>query len=190
MSTHSKTTNERNGQTHFPTLALSHIELFVTDLTKMEKFYQQRLGFVITDRSEGDQGMVFMSRNSREHHQIVLSPNTRNRHGNSPIDHISFRVQTLTELKTYYQSLCQDDELQIQTVSHGTTWSIYFHDPEGNRFEIFTDTPWHVNQPCKFKINLTLDNDALHHYTEQYIQHLPGFQNLKLWQESHNIAIE
>ncbi|MGC9491473.1 VOC family protein, partial [Vibrio genomosp. F10] len=54
----------------FPNIQLSHIELYVQDLAKMEDFYKSKLGFVVTDRGEGQNGMVFLSRNPEEHHQI------------------------------------------------------------------------------------------------------------------------
>jgi catechol 2,3-dioxygenase-like lactoylglutathione lyase family enzyme len=44
---------------NFPNMLLSHIELYVEDITKMESFYTTKLGFVVTDRGEGKNGMVF-----------------------------------------------------------------------------------------------------------------------------------
>lgn len=28
--------------------------------------------------------------------------------------------------------------------NHGNAWSIYFADPEGNRIELYTPSPWYV----------------------------------------------
>jgi hypothetical protein len=58
-------------------------------------------------------------------------------------------------------------------------------DPENNRLEIFTDTPWHVDQPCKFPIDLQLGDEALHAYTEDKIRRLAGFRPLEQWHQSH-----
>ena len=110
----------------FPNIQLSHIELYVQDLAKMEDFYKSKLGFVVTDRGEGQNGMVFLSRNPEEHHQIVLSPVQSHRTLESPVDHISFRVKNIDELKAFNSSLKSVSEISLQTVSHGTTWSIYF----------------------------------------------------------------
>lgn len=57
-----------------PNLTLSHLELRVADIRKMERFYAEVLGFIATDRSDGENEMVFLSRSPDEHHQIVLSP--------------------------------------------------------------------------------------------------------------------
>ncbi|WP_281560817.1 VOC family protein [Thalassomonas sp. RHCl1] len=168
-----------------PNMLLSHVELYVQDLTQMEAFYTKALGFVVTDRGEGKNGMVFLSRSPNEHHQIVLNPRQSHRSIASPVDHISFRVGSLTELRLFNTSLQQMPEINIQTVSHGSTWSIYFRDPEDNRFEIFTDTPWYVNQPCKFTVDFTLTDEALIEFTESKIKELPGYSIANEWKKSH-----
>ena len=157
----------------FPNLSLSHFEIYVDNVANMEKFYTRCLGFVVTDRGEGENGMVFMSRNPSEHHQIVLSPGRNPNARESPMDHISFRLDSIASLRIFYNALAQSASLQ--TVSHGNTWSIYFRDPEDNRLEIFTDTPWHVNQPCRFEVDLQLPDDVLVEFTRQQIRNLPGY---------------
>lgn len=173
----------------FPSIALSHFELFVADVAAMESFYSRFLGFSVTDRGKGEQGMVFMSRNPHEHHQLVLNPTTFDRPVTSPVDHISFRVESLADLRRFHESLASGPA-EPQTVSHGTTWSIYFHDPEGNRLELFTDTPWHVDQPCRFEIDLGLDDAALIEFTRQKISKLPGFREVESWRAQHAASLQ
>ena len=168
----------------FPSISLSHFEIYVRDVVIMEEFYTRYLGFVITDRGEGDNGMVFLSRNPHEHHQLVLTPRQSHKPVESPLDHIAFRVDSIANLRVFHQSLLSSSTI-FQTVSHGTTWSIYFLDPEGNRLEIFTDTPWHVNQPCRFEIDLELSDEELLEFTEHRIKDLPGFKAVADWRESH-----
>jgi hypothetical protein len=74
-------------------------------------------------------------------------------------------------------------------VSHGTTWSIYFRDPEDNRLELFTDTPWHVNQPCRFEVDFAMSNEELLEFTERRIKDLPGFVEVSKWRESHSKTV-
>jgi catechol 2,3-dioxygenase len=38
--------------------------------------------------------------------------------------------------------------------THGNAMSIYFRDPEGNRLEVFMDTPWYCEQPLREPIDL------------------------------------
>jgi len=161
--------------TAFPSIALSHIELYVNDVVSMEAFYTRYLGFVVTDRGAGSSGMVFMSRNPGEHHQLVLNPRPLESTSESPVDHISFRVDSLANLRLFHES----------TVSHGTSWSIYFRDPENNRLELFTDTPWHVDQPCRFEIDFQLPNQSLIEFTRASIKDLPGFEDAETWRSTH-----
>ena len=168
----------------FPNISLSHFEIYVDDVAIVEDFYTRHLGFVVTDRGEGENGMVFLSRNPSEHHQLVLNPRQGYKTIKSPVDHISFRIDSMADLRVFYKSLlCSSTALQ--TVSHGTTWSIYFRDPEGNRLELFTDTPWHVNQPCRFEINFELSNKELLEFTEHKIKDLPGFRKVETWRDSY-----
>ncbi len=169
-------------------MALSHLELFVNNLKQMEHFYKNVLGFVVTDRGEGEDGMVFLSKNPQEHHQIVLNPRDEKAIIESPIDHISFRIDSLQYLKEFHDSL-QKNSTEMQTVSHGNSWSIYFRDPENNRIELFFDTPWHVNQPCKFQIDLSLPVNDLLEMTRDNISNLPGFVEIDKWKEAHQYVI-
>ena len=172
----------------FPNIYLSHFELYVDDAATMEDFYTRHLGFVVTDRGEGDNGMIFLSRNPNEHHQLVLNPRQTYKPIESPVDHISFRIDSVTNLRVFYKALLASST-DLQTVSHGTTWSIYFRDPERNRLELFTDTPWYVNQPCRFNVNFELSNQELFEFTENKIKDLPGFRNVEDWRTSHSKAV-
>lgn len=174
----------------FPNLSLSHIELYVKDISRMESFYTEVLGFIVTDRGEGDGAMVFLSRNPNEHHQLVLNPRPSRRSTESPVDHISFRVQSLAQLRVFCSSLQCVADLNLQTVSHGNSWSIYFRDPEGNRFEIFADTPWHVNQPCKFAVDFNLTDEELIAFTKHKVEGKPGYALADEWQSSHSIQLK
>lgn len=172
----------------FPSLLLSHLELYVCDIKSVEQFYTTCLGFVVTDRGDGDDGMVFLSRNPTEHHQLVLNPQPTRTASKSPVDHISFRVQSLSNLRRFYMSI-SEAQLPFESVSHGTTWSLYLRDPEDNRIEIFTDTPWYVHQPCKFKIDLQLADEELHAITKSKISEMPGFCPIEDWRSVHFSSI-
>ncbi|WP_298773521.1 hypothetical protein [uncultured Shewanella sp.] len=62
----------------------------------------------------------------------------------------------------------------------------FIHD----NFEIFTDTPWHVDQPCKFDVDFTLPNEKLMAFTHQKIQQMSGFTLATQWQASHNVLLQ
>src|SRR5688572_30948482 len=65
-----------------PDLSFSHLGIFVHDLERMSDFYSRLLGFTISDRGEldtprGKVSLVFLTRDPREHHQIVLASGDR-----------------------------------------------------------------------------------------------------------------
>jgi catechol-2,3-dioxygenase len=167
-------------------ISLSHFEINVRDLHAMKAFYTGMLGFVVTDESPPDgHRMVFLSCAPDEHHQIVLSESAAGDFAAGSLDHLAFRIGDLTGLRAVHHALESYDGLAIETVSHGTTWSVYFRDPEGNRLEVFVDTPWHVAQPLRFPIDLSLSDDDLIAFTERTIASLADFQPAEQWYEAH-----
>ena len=50
---------ENSEKISFPDIALSHFEIYVRDLESMKEFYTRYLGFIETDKGEGEDGMVF-----------------------------------------------------------------------------------------------------------------------------------
>lgn len=172
----------------FPSISLSHFEIYVDDVVCMQAFYTSVLGFVVTDRGASNNPMVFLSRNANEHHQLVLTPRKSTSVSNSPIDHIAFRVADINQLRVFHQALTVSS-IKFQTVSHGTTFSIYFIDPENNRLELFTDTPWHVNQPCRFEVDFAMSNAELLEFAQQKIKDMPGFVEVTQWRNSHSAAV-
>lgn len=164
------------------TISLSHFEIKARNVARLEDFYTRILGFVATDRSpEGNHQMVFLSLNPGEHHQIVLAEAGGGEFGAGSLDHLAFRVPSLGSLRRYHKELRSYGGLPIDTVSHGTTWSVYFRDPEDNRLELFADTPWHVAQPLRFKVDLSMEDDELIEWTRAKIASLTDFQPAEQW---------
>ena len=166
------------------TIALSHFEIKARDVARLEDFYTRILEFVVTDRSpSGTHQMVFLSLNPGEHHQIVLAEAGGGEFGAGSVDHLAFRVKDLGALRRYHKALSSYGGLPTNTVSHGNTWSVYFKDPEGNRLELFADTPWHVAQPVRFAIDLSLPDDELIEATKAKIASFTDFQPAGQWFE-------
>jgi catechol 2,3-dioxygenase-like lactoylglutathione lyase family enzyme len=167
-------------------ILLSHFEIKVRNLPKMEEFYTGALGFLVTDRSPpGGHQMVFLSCNPGEHHQIVLAESDHGAFSAGSLDHLAFRVRDLQVLRRRHGALQSYGSLALETVSHGTTWSIYVRDPEGNRIEFFVSTPWHVAQPLRFPIDMSLSDDDLMALTEEKISSLADFQPAGRWFQTH-----
>ena len=131
-------------------LRFSHVGLFVTAMAPMVDFYSGVLGFAITDHGRlGDAVLTFLSRDPREHHQLVLVEGRPPGLPDRIVNQVSFRLDTLGELRQFWRRIARAAPRELVAVTHGNAWSVYFRDPEGNRLEVFTDTPWHVTQPVR-----------------------------------------
>lgn len=169
-----------------PSIAFSHFGIHVTDLRRMEDFYTRFLGFTVTDRGplhtpHGRVDLVFLSRDPNEHHQIVLVTGRPAAAGFNAVNQISFRVDGLTTLREMHARLAGEPVTDVQAVSHGNALSVYFRDPEGNRIELFVDTPWYVSQPARIPMDLSLPDDALWKWAEETARRLPGFKPRDEW---------
>jgi catechol 2,3-dioxygenase-like lactoylglutathione lyase family enzyme len=169
-----------------PPLSFSHIGLYATDPARMEAFYCGFLGFTVTDRGElagphGPMQLVFLSRDPDEHHQIVLISGRPPSIDFNVVNQISLRADGLPTLKRIHAELAGQPVTDIVPVTHGNAISVYFRDPEGNRIEIFVDTPWYVSQPLREPVDLSLDDDALWAWAERHARSLPGFRPRAEW---------
>lgn len=169
-----------------PNLAFSHIGIFVTDIALMRRFYIDTLGFTLTDEGKldtpnGPLELAFLSRDPSEHHQLVLATGRPEGLDFNVVNQISFRVADVPALQHFYHALADTPVTDIAPVTHGNAISLYFRDPEGNRLELFLDTPWYCQQPCREPIDLTQDAQAIMDQTEQIARSLPGFTTREAW---------
>lgn len=165
-------------------LHLGHVGLFVRDLSRMAEFYRRVFGFLITDvdlDASGKPRAVFLSRNPDEHHQLVLV----SRAGVVPvatvIQQISFRTESLAEVRRTYFALLEESLSQIEPITHGTAWSVYFRDPEENRIELFAETPWYITQPFVAPVDYNRSEDAILRETEELCRAQPSFRMMSEW---------
>jgi catechol 2,3-dioxygenase-like lactoylglutathione lyase family enzyme len=169
-----------------PQLRFSHVGFFVRDLERMADFYSRVLGFAITDRGtletpRGTVGLVFLSRDPGEHHQIVLASGRPENLPFNPINQISFRMADFAGLREMHRRIQGEAVREIAPVSHGNALSVYFLDPEGNRIELFIDTPWYVTQPLRIPMDMSLPDEALWQWAEENARKLPGFRPVEEW---------
>lgn len=164
-------------------LSFSHFGIFVSDLQLMKIFYSKVMGLYITDEGQfpNGQSLVFLSRDPNEHHQIVLVDGRPEDSVFNPINQISFFVNDLQELQTFYDVIVAENVNEFQAITHGNAWSVYFRDPEGNRIEVYTHTPWYVSQPLREQLDLELSIQQIHDETEALCRTLPGFQSRATW---------
>ncbi len=160
--------------TQLPNAQLGHIGIYVRDMDKMIAFYTRTLGMVVNDDGistrPGAPRIAFLSRNPNEHHQLALATGRPDDGSRSMINQISFRVDGLEDMRTYYARLAAEKVPELDPRNHGNAWSIYFMDPEGNRVEIYTGTPWHVSQPFGRPLDLTKPASAILAETEAMVK--------------------
>lgn len=169
-----------------PSLSFSHMGLYVADIARMQDFYTRVLGFAVTDRgiletADGPLTLVFLSRDPLEHHQIVLASGRPAKLEFNAINQISFRLQDLAGLREMHRRLQKEPVSQIAPICHGNALSVYFRDPEGNRMELFLDTPWYVRQPLRIPMDLQLPDSELWAWTEAQARKQPDFQPVEKW---------
>lgn len=168
-----------------PNAQLTHMGMHCENLDVMINFYTSTLGLVLTDRGEYYMGgeIAFLSRSPTEHHQMVLASGRIPSATPSPINQISFRVDNLEDLITYHQQLLLNQVPIQRTITHGNAWSIYFFDPEGNRIELYTPSPWYVEQPFGIPIDLTESVEKILKITENFIKDNPSLTSQSEWSQ-------
>lgn len=175
-----------------PRINFTHSGVYCTDLDAMVDFYCRVLGFIVSDKGVASTGnrLFFMTQNPELHHQVVLFDGKPADLPFNPINQLSFLLDSLDDLKTYYQFAKQQGIQKIGQVDHGNAWSIYFADPEGNPVEMYVDAPFYTNQPCKEPLDLELPTEVILAQTEAMCRRRPGFQTRAEWMESTRKRIE
>lgn len=164
-------------------LQFSHLGIYVTDLPKMAAFYKQALQFTQTDFGDlGKVQLVFLSRDPSEHHQIVLATGRPADMAFNVVNQLSFRVPDLQTLRAFHKRTLAHGASDMQPVTHGNAISIYCRDPEGNRLEIFMDTPWYCDQPLRESIDFAETDEAIMARAEAIAKRLPKFMSREEWQ--------
>jgi catechol 2,3-dioxygenase len=123
---------------------VGHVVLAVHDPETSAKFYVDKLGMELVNRySDADHGleMAFLSFGTN-HHDIALIKVPQD----APVGNPGFSHTALVidggekELAQMYRQL-KDRGVHVElTADHGLSRSLYLHDPEGNRLEIYYDT--------------------------------------------------
>ncbi|MFA7679496.1 MAG: VOC family protein [Pigmentiphaga sp.] len=175
-----------------PSIEFSHVGIHVWNMETMVGFYQRVLGLVVTDRGWlPGRELTFMSRNPREHHQVVLASGRSGNRDDKVVNQISFRVPTLEGLQQMFRWLqAEPGPTGFRAITHGNAWTLYFYDPEGNRIELFVDAPWYVSQPFSEPLDLNLPPDTIRQETEAMCRTDPSFEPVEVWRERLKARIE
>ena len=163
----------------------AHVGIFVFDLDKMVDFYVQVFRLTITDEGLGKNfgnRLVFLSATEDQHHQLVLSEGRSPQSPVSTVMQLSFLVPDLDELRANRAKAEQLGAYEVRPMNHGNAWSVYYFDPEGNRVEVYLDTPYYVNQPYGTPLDLGKTEAELLAETHAMVRDDPTFMPLEQWQ--------
>lgn len=143
----------------------------------MLDFYTRVLGFQVTDHGPlpGGMNIHFLSQQPGEHHQIGIVDTREDDGAPNSLAHLAFRVENMDELRQVIGKI-EADDVAFRPVSHGSTWSVYFQDPEQNGIEIFCDTPYHVQQPQGQPWDTKMSDSDLDAWTEESFKAEPDFR--------------
>ncbi|MCA8155593.1 VOC family protein [Burkholderia sp. MS389] len=166
-----------------PKIQFTHCGIFCSDLDRMVDYYRKALGFVISDKGVASTGhnLYFMTQDPEIHHQLVLFDGKPTDLPFNPVNQLSFLLDSLDDLRTYYQRAKRAGVAAIEQVDHGNAWSIYFKDPEGNPIELYVDSPFFTAQPCREPLDLDLPSAEVLRRTEAMCQRRPGFLTRDAW---------
>lgn len=168
--------------TALPDAQLTHVGLLVDDMEAMVRFYTEVIGLLVVDEGEHTgRRLTFLSRDPDEHHQLVLVTGRDADRSARLLGQVSFRVAGLPELRRFHDAARAAGAPGLEARDHGNSWSIYFEDPEGNRVEVYTPTPWHVSQPWRVPLDLTLDDGEIVAATERAIRAGADWEPREAW---------
>jgi len=162
-------------------MEVGHVGLYVSDFDRMLAFYQNIFGFAVTDEARNDsRSIAFLTTDPTSHHQLVLVTG-RPDSDQHLMNQLSFRLKTLPELQRVYSKLIEEGVPNLEPLTHGIAWSVYFPDPDGNRVEAYVDTPWYITQPHRTTIDLAAPEAEIFALTEELCRQAPGFKPMTQW---------
>ena len=165
-------------------ISFSHVGVFVMDLDRMVEFYTKHLGLVVTDRAmmrDGKAEIAFLTGDPREHHQVVFATGRPKDMNYNMIQQLSFRMDSLATMRKVYAGLKSEPIIELGPVTHGNALSAYFRDPEGNRLEIFVDSPWHAEQPLGEPVDMSMSDEEIWALVEKTAKNRSGAITRKNW---------
>ncbi len=147
-----------------PINRLNHAVLYVRDVDRTTVFYRDLLGFTVKVAMPG-QGAFLQAPGSTNDHDIGLfqigaqaGPSAAGR-TTVGLYHLAWEVDTLDELVRLRDVLRGAGAL-VGASDHGTTKSLYAHDPDGLEFEVCWLVPADLLTPDLTMQTRTLDLEA------------------------------
>ena len=127
-----------------PVRRLNHAVLFVSDLGRAVRFYEDVLGFSVIAREPRANAAFLRASGSTNHHDLGLfglgAGASHPGRGHTGLYHLAWQLDTIDDLAAARDVLLGAGALRGES-SHGATKSLYGADPDGNEFEIMWMLP-------------------------------------------------
>lgn len=160
---------------------LNHAVLYVSDLSRAVAFYSEVLGFrPVPMTPDGFHGAAFLrAPDSTNDHDLGLfemgaaagpSPAGRTAVG---LYHLAWEVDTLAELERVARRLADAGAL-VGASDHGTTKSLYAHDPDGLEFEVAWVVPADLLDDAALAARKRIQPLDLEREKQRYGEHTRG----------------
>lgn len=162
---------------------LAHVGVCCFDIDKMIDFYSSVFNLVLTDKGPGNTFpymLAFLSASPGQHHQLALAQ-SRQAGAPSTVMQLSFKVDTLDELREARRRALDKGATKMRGLNHGNAISIYCMDPEDNTVEVYLDTPWYVAQPHGDPLDLDQPDEVIWRETEAIVRADPTFKPVDQW---------
>jgi len=171
-----------------PPIAQAHCGFKVDDMDAMVAFYDEVLGYAVTDRgimpqigAEPEREYAYLSRDPGEHHQVILVSG-RDLDAPTSVNQLSLRIMSLDELRRMERELEAHPAVgPLRKTCHGNSFSIYFPDPEGNVVELAVESVWYVPAPHGAPLDLSLSDQELIGWAEDHCRETEGFMMRADW---------
>jgi catechol-2,3-dioxygenase len=122
---------------------LNHAVLFVSDLDRALRFYQDLLGMEVVAREPRANAAFLRLPRSGNHHDLGLfgvGAGAPPRRGGIGLYHLAWQFDTIDELAAARDALLAARAYTGES-SHGATKSVYAADPDGNELELMWMLP-------------------------------------------------
>ena len=119
---------------------LGHVVLKVRDARRAREFYTRALGLKVA-HEDYEQGAVFLSFGVQHHDLALFQVATSEAAAvTAPgLHHTAWQLGSFEELQAAHRELAAMGVAVDATIAHNVTRSVYFHDPDGNRVELYCD---------------------------------------------------
>lgn len=145
-----------------PATTIGEIELYVADLERALRYYQDGLGFKLI-RNEG--GQAVLGTGSRRLVTLIEKPGARRVPKTTGLYHFAVLLPSRKALAELLVHLAESDVKVDGASDHGVSEALYLTDPDGNGIEIYRDRPrkeWPADDLGKIQMDVeALDIDDL-----------------------------